>query len=94
MEECSDQLAEEEIVTACDLILIVRRKTTVHLISGVILAILHRPWPVCRIWVLTRNLALVVIEETLRYDLPVQLDGEPQYKPNITLCELSALALT
>jgi cytochrome P450 len=74
VEESGDQLTEEEIIATCNLLLIAGHETTVNLIANAILAMLSHP----RQWAaLGRDpsRAAVVIEETLRYDPPVQLMG-------------------
>jgi cytochrome P450 len=74
VEESGDQLTEEEIVATCNLLLIAGHETTVNLIANAILAMLRHP----RQWAaLVAEPARVsaVVEETLRYDPPVQLVG-------------------
>ena len=74
VEESGDQLTEEEIISTCNLLLIAGHETTVNLIANAILAMLRHP----RQWAALGNdssRAAVVIEETLRYDPPVQLMG-------------------
>ena len=72
VEESGDQLTEEEIVATCNLLLIAGHETTVNLIANAILAMLrHREY-----WVALAadsDRAPAIIEETLRYDPPVQL---------------------
>jgi cytochrome P450 len=73
-EEDGDQLTTEEIVATCNLLLIAGHETTVNLIANAILAMLREPPH----WVaLARDpdRAATIIEETLRYDPPVQLAG-------------------
>ena len=75
VEESGDQLTEEEIVATCNLLLIAGHETTVNLIANAILAMLRHP----RQWAALGSdpaRAAVVIEETLRYDPPVQLIGQ------------------
>ena len=72
VEESGDQLTEEEIVATCNLLLVAGHETTVNLIANAILAMLRHP----RQWAaLGADPARVsaVVEETLRYDPPVQL---------------------
>ncbi|WP_018603376.1 cytochrome P450 [Mycobacterium sp. 155] len=72
VEESGDQLTEEEIIATCDLLLIAGHETTVNLIANAVLAMLRHP----RQWTaLGSDAARVssVIEETMRYDPPVQL---------------------
>lgn len=71
-EEDGDQLTEDEIVATCNLLLIAGHETTVNLIANAILAMLREP----RHWAALAadpTHASAVIEETLRYDPPVQL---------------------
>jgi cytochrome P450 len=74
VEEAGDQLTEEEIVATCNLLLVAGHETTVNLIANAILALLRHPaqWTV-----LTSDpsRASAVVEETLRYDPPVQMIG-------------------
>jgi cytochrome P450 len=74
VEESGDQLTEEEIIATCNLLLIAGHETTVNLIANAILAMLRHP----RQWAALGSdpsRAAVVIEETLRYEPPVQLMG-------------------
>jgi cytochrome P450 len=74
VEESGDQLTEEEIVATCSLLLIAGHETTVNLIANAILAMLGHP----RQWTALATdpqRASAVVEETLRYDPPVQLMG-------------------
>ncbi|MGI9124938.1 MAG: cytochrome P450 [Mycobacterium sp.] len=74
VEESGDQLTEEEIIATCNLLLVAGHETTVNLIANAILAMLRHS----RNWVaLSRDseLAPGIVEETLRYDPPVQLVG-------------------
>ena len=73
-EEDGDQLTTEEIVATCNLLLIAGHETTVNLIANAILAMLRRP----RYWselAADADRAATIIEETLRFDPPVQLAG-------------------
>ena len=74
VEESGDQLTEEEIIATCTLLLVAGHETTVNLIANAVLAMLRHPlhWAA-----LGRDPSLVsgVVEETLRYDPPVQLMG-------------------
>ncbi len=74
VEESGDQLTEEEIIATCSLLLVAGHETTVNLIANAILAMLRQPaqWAAMR-----QDPARVsaVVEETLRYDPPVQLVG-------------------
>jgi len=74
VEESGDQLTGEEIIATCNLLLIAGHETTVNLIANAILAMLRDPWQ----WAaLGKDAGRVsgVIEETLRYDPPVQMVG-------------------
>jgi cytochrome P450 len=74
VEESGDQLTEEEIIATCNLLLVAGHETTVNLIANAILAMLRHPQQ----WTALGNDASrvsAVVEETLRYDPPVQLMG-------------------
>lgn len=73
-EEDGDQLTEEEIVATCNLLLIAGHETTVNLIANGILAMLQnrRHWTALAA---DPQRAAAIVEETLRYDPPVQLAG-------------------
>jgi cytochrome P450 len=66
-----DQLAPEELVPMCMLLLLAGFETTVNLIGNAVLALLARPdqWHAV---VQDPSLAAAAIEETLRWDPPVQ----------------------
>ena len=74
VEEAGDQLTEDEIVATCNLLLIAGHETTVNLIANAVLAMLRHGehWSA-----LSRDAgrASAIVEETLRYDPPVQLVG-------------------
>jgi cytochrome P450 len=72
VEESGDQLTTDEIVSTCNLLLIAGHETTVNLIANAILAMLRHPaqW---RELGANAERAQAIIEETLRYDPPVQL---------------------
>lgn len=74
VEESGDQLTEDEIVATCNLLLVAGHETTVNLIANAVLAMLRHPqhWTA-----LSRDpeRAPAIVEETLRYDPPVQLVG-------------------
>lgn len=74
VEESGDQLTEEEIVSTCILLLIAGHETTVNLIGNAVLATLHNPvhWTALAA---DPGRAPLIVEETLRYDPPVQLVG-------------------
>lgn len=74
VEESGDQLTEEEIVSTCNLLLIAGHETTVNLIGNAMLAMLRDPdqWTALGA---DSDRAPTIVEETLRYDPPVQLAG-------------------
>jgi cytochrome P450 len=72
VEESGDQLTEEEIVSTCVLLLVAGHETTVNLIGNAILAMLRQPSQWAALGA-DANRAAGVIEETLRYDPPVQM---------------------
>jgi cytochrome P450 len=72
VEESGDQLTEEEIVSTCNLLLIAGHETTVNLIANAILAMLRHPAQWAALGADAER-APAVIEETLRYDPPVQM---------------------
>lgn len=73
-EQDGDQLTGEEIVATCNLLLIAGHETTVNLIANAALAMLRRPthWAAVAA---DENRASAIVEETLRFDPPVQLVG-------------------
>jgi cytochrome P450 len=74
VEESGDQLTEDEIVSTCNLLLIAGHETTVNLIANAVLAMLRSPgqWAALSA---DPDRVPAVIEESLRYDPPVQLVG-------------------
>lgn len=74
VEEAGDQLTEDEIVATCNLLLIAGHETTVNLIANAVLAMLRHPahW---KHLAEDAGRASAIVEETLRYDPPVQLAG-------------------
>ena len=71
-EEGGDQLSEDEIVATCNLLLIAGHETTVNLIANAVQAMLREPsqW---RALGADPSRVSAVIEESMRYDPPVQL---------------------
>jgi cytochrome P450 len=71
-EEDGDQLTSGEIAATCNLLLIAGHETTVNLIANAVLAMLHdrRHWSALAA---DADNAAAIIEETLRFDPPVQL---------------------
>jgi cytochrome P450 len=74
VEESGDQLTEDEIVATCNLLLVAGHETTVNLIANAILAMLRHPRQWAALGADAQRVSAVV-EETLRYDPPVQLMG-------------------
>jgi cytochrome P450 len=74
VEEAGDQLTEDEIVATCNLLLVAGHETTVNLIANAVLAMLRHPehWAALG---RDSSRAPAIVEETLRYDPPVQLVG-------------------
>ena len=74
VEESGDQLTEDEIVATCNLLLVAGHETTVNLIANGVLAMLRHPehWAALG---QDSGRASAIVEETLRYDPPVQLVG-------------------
>lgn len=73
-EEDGDQLTEDEIVATCNLLLVAGHETTVNLIANGVQAMLQdrRHWTALGT---DPARAPAIIEETLRFDPPVQLVG-------------------
>ncbi|MDT5257023.1 MAG: hypothetical protein QOD10_2103 [Mycobacterium sp.] len=74
VEESGDQLSHDEIISTCNLLLIAGHETTVNLIGNAILAMLRNPieWDALSA---DAGRAPAIVEETLRYDPPVQMVG-------------------
>src|SRR5262245_19915024 len=73
-EEAGDKLTQDELLVMLRLLLIAGNETTTNLIGNGMLALLRHPE---QLQALQQNPALIptAIEELLRYDTPVQLDG-------------------
>jgi cytochrome P450 len=73
-EDAGDRLTVEELIATCVLLLVAGHETTVGLISNAMLALLRKPGQFAAL-VADPSLAASAVEETLRYDPPVQLTG-------------------
>jgi cytochrome P450 len=71
-EDDGHHLTEEEVIGTCVLLLVAGHETTVSLISNTILALLRHPGQLAEVRA-DPGLAAAAVEETLRYDPPVQL---------------------
>jgi cytochrome P450 len=73
-EDDGQRLSEPELIATCVLLLVAGHETTVGLISNAILALLRHPDQLAALRA-DPGLAAGAVEETLRYDAPVQLTG-------------------
>jgi len=73
-EDDGQRLSEPELIATCVLLLVAGHETTVGLISNAILALLRHPDQLAALRA-DPGLAEGAVEETLRYDAPVQLTG-------------------
>ena len=73
-EDAGDRLTVEELIATCVLLLVAGHETTVGLISNAMLALLRNPGQFAAL-AADPGLAASAVEETLRYDPPVQLTG-------------------
>jgi cytochrome P450 len=73
-EDEGQRLSEPELIATCVLLLVAGHETTVGLISNAILALLRHPEQLAALRA-DPGLAAGAVEETLRYDAPVQFTG-------------------
>lgn len=73
-EDAGDRLTVDELIATCVLLLVAGHETTVGLISNAMLALLRNPAQYAAL-ATDPALAANAVEETLRYDSPVQLTG-------------------
>jgi len=73
-EDAGDRLTVEELIATAVLLLVAGHETTVGLISNAMLALLRHRDQFAAV-VADPELAAAAVEETLRYDAPVQLTG-------------------
>jgi hypothetical protein len=73
-EDEGQRLTLDEMISTCVLLLVAGHETTVGLISNAMLALLRNPDQLAAL-AADPELAAQVVEETLRYDSPVQLTG-------------------
>ena len=87
-EDQGDRLTVEELIATAVLLLVAGHETTVGLISNAMLALLRHRDQFAAI-VADPALAAAAVEETLRYDAPVQLTGRVA-KSEMTFGEITA----
>ncbi len=73
-EDLGDRLSVDELIATCVLLLVAGHETTVGLISNAMLALLRNPGQFAAL-AAEPGLAASAVEETLRYDPPVQMTG-------------------
>lgn len=73
-EDAGDRLTVDELIATCVLLLVAGHETTAGLISNAMLALLRNPAQHAAL-AADPGLAAGAVEETLRYDPPVQLTG-------------------
>jgi hypothetical protein len=82
IEEQGDVLTEDELVGTCVLLLVAGHETTANLIAGGILALLRNPDQLAALRA-DPSLVSSTVEESLRYDTPVQLTTRIVRQPTL-----------